>query len=214
MVHEMVHLWQFQYGNPSQKAYHNKEWADKMESIGLMPSNTGRVGGKRTGQKMDDYPIKGGLFLKVAEKIMMDNLTIQWYDRVIPNFTPARSIYHQQQITEAVGKKNRLSFVPILDTLNSPLTKFNVNKEQLRSLIERFERERAGITEDNEDDDISSLPVPESVLEFIRKDQKKPIQQKKGKVKFSCPECGNNAWGKESLNIICGDCDVHFIMND
>lgn len=179
-----------------------------------MPSNTGRVGGKRTGQKMDDYPIKGGLFLKVAEKIMMDNLTIQWYDRVIPNFTPARSIYHQQQITEAVGKKNRLSFVPILDTLNSPLTKFNVNKEQLRSLIERFERERAGITEDNEDDDISSLPVPESVLEFIRKDQKKPIQQKKGKVKFSCPECGNNAWGKESLNIICGDCDVHFIMND
>ncbi len=35
---------------------------------------------------------------------------------------------------------------------------------------------------------------------------KKPA--KNTKVKFTCPECGANAWGKETLNIHCADCDV------
>ena len=29
----------------------------------------------------------------------------------------------------------------------------------------------------------------------------------RSKVKFSCPECGANAWGKPTLNLICGLCD-------
>ncbi len=66
LVHEMVHLWQFEFGKKrSRMGYHNKEWGDKMESVGLMPSNTGKEGGKKTGQQMNDYPIKGGEFEKV-----------------------------------------------------------------------------------------------------------------------------------------------------
>ena len=61
-VHEMVHLWQQEKGKPSRTAYHNQEWADKMEQIGLMPSDTGMEGGKRTGQKVSHYIIPGGLF--------------------------------------------------------------------------------------------------------------------------------------------------------
>lgn len=52
LVHEMVHLWQHEFGKPSHRAYHNTEWANKMESIGLMPSDTGEPGGKRTGQRV------------------------------------------------------------------------------------------------------------------------------------------------------------------
>jgi hypothetical protein len=62
LVHEMVHLWQEELGKPSRRGYHNAEWADKMESIGLMPSSTGAPGGARVGQKMADYVIEGGLF--------------------------------------------------------------------------------------------------------------------------------------------------------
>lgn len=40
LVHEMVHLWQFHFGSPGRVRYHNEEWAAKMESIGLMPSDT------------------------------------------------------------------------------------------------------------------------------------------------------------------------------
>jgi hypothetical protein len=44
--------------------YHNKEWAAKMESLGLQPSSTGAVGGKRTGQRVSHYIIPDGPFTK------------------------------------------------------------------------------------------------------------------------------------------------------
>ena len=47
---------------------HNKQWAEKMKSLGLMPSHTGLTGGKKTGQKMKHYPIPDGLFLKILSK--------------------------------------------------------------------------------------------------------------------------------------------------
>ncbi len=29
LVHEMAHAWQFHFGEPGRRGYHNKEWADK-----------------------------------------------------------------------------------------------------------------------------------------------------------------------------------------
>src|ERR1039457_6968508 len=55
LAHEMAHLWQQSYGKMPSKAYHDRYWAAKMESIGLMPSDTGRKGGKKTGQHMSHY---------------------------------------------------------------------------------------------------------------------------------------------------------------
>jgi hypothetical protein len=60
--HEQVHVWQFAYGKPSRRGYHNKEWAAKMIEIGLMPSSTGAAGGNKTGQRMTHFIIDGGLF--------------------------------------------------------------------------------------------------------------------------------------------------------
>ena len=60
ILHEMLHLWQNEFGNPSRPGYHNNEFAMKMESVGLMPSSTGEPGGNKTGQKMADYIIPRG----------------------------------------------------------------------------------------------------------------------------------------------------------
>ncbi|MFC7339539.1 SprT-like domain-containing protein [Haloferula chungangensis] len=79
LVHEQVHQWQFQFGKPSLRTYHNREWADKMLSIGLTPSSTGRPGGKMTGQHMADYPTEGGLFLQVAQGVLAKSSLITWY---------------------------------------------------------------------------------------------------------------------------------------
>jgi hypothetical protein len=65
----MVHLWQHEFGKPSKTTYHNNEWAAKMEAIGLMPSNTGKPGGKKIGYRMDDYVIAGGMFEKAFKSI-------------------------------------------------------------------------------------------------------------------------------------------------
>jgi SprT-like family len=63
LLHEMVHLWQHVRGTaPKRHGYHDKEWAAKMTSVGLMPSNNGMVGGRVTGMRMQHYIIDGGPF--------------------------------------------------------------------------------------------------------------------------------------------------------
>jgi hypothetical protein len=65
LLHEMCHLWQHHFGTAKKRknyGYHDKEWARKMVSLGLMPSNTGAVGGKVTGQKMSHYVLDGGAY--------------------------------------------------------------------------------------------------------------------------------------------------------
>lgn len=82
IVHEMCHLWQEDLGTPSRRFYHNKEWAEKMISIGLMPSSTGQEGGKITGQTMSDYTIAEGLFKKKFDAIVSEekkNLILPYF---------------------------------------------------------------------------------------------------------------------------------------
>ncbi|MFN3494021.1 MAG: SprT-like domain-containing protein [Hydrogenophaga sp.] len=81
LVHEMVHLWQFHYGKPGRGRYHNAEWADKMETLGLMPSSTGKPGGQRTGDCMSDFAIEGGRFLLACQALITQDFRISWYDR-------------------------------------------------------------------------------------------------------------------------------------
>jgi len=90
IAHEMVHLWQHQHGAPSRGRYHDKQWGDKMESIGLMPSSTGLPGGKKTGDKVADYPIEGGRFLQVCRDLLTKDFKISWYDR-FSSHTPSMS---------------------------------------------------------------------------------------------------------------------------
>ena len=81
IAHEMTHLWQAHFGEPGRRRYHNDQWAAKMESIGLMPSSTGRPGGKRTGECVADYPIVGGPFLLATEELLTQAFRLSWYDR-------------------------------------------------------------------------------------------------------------------------------------
>ena len=151
LVHEMVHIWQFQFGNPTRNGYHNKEWAAKMLSVGLIPSDTGMIGGKMTGQNMSDYPEPDGKFGK-ALKMM-----------------PKRFV---------------LPFVSI-----------EGDKLLLISLLGAGEGNPTG-----------TQPLP-------------PKPKYTSKVKYSCPNCKMNAWGKPELSIICRDClesylDVHGSIDD
>lgn len=81
LVHEQCHMWQQEFGRPSRAGYHNREWAGKMESIGLMPSATGEPGGKRTGQHMSDYPQPGGRFLSASRAFLAHGEKLRWLDR-------------------------------------------------------------------------------------------------------------------------------------
>ena len=69
LVHEMVHLWQQDFGKTSRAGYHNKQWAQKMKEIGLYPSSTGEEGGKETGQLCSHYIIPDGAFIEAFKRL-------------------------------------------------------------------------------------------------------------------------------------------------
>lgn len=92
LAHEMVHLEQFHFGRPGRGRYHNKEWADWMERIGLMPSDTSKIGGKRTGDRMGDYIIKDGRFDNACKKLMGQGWSLGWFDKNIFFCSPATKV--------------------------------------------------------------------------------------------------------------------------
>lgn len=158
LVHEMTHQWQEHFGKKGRRGYHNKEWGDKMESIGLMPSSTGKPGGAKTGDQMMDYIIEGGRFEQYLNQLLSGDFTISWSDRHPP-----------------------------LDQI-----KAMIKEQGVDALRDKLETWGVEVTENEE--------VIPTTLQTT----------KQTRVKFTCPSCGANAWGKPSLNILCLDCDVPF----
>jgi predicted SprT family Zn-dependent metalloprotease len=78
LVHEMVHHWQAHYGKPGRGRYHNHEWADCMEQLGLMPSDTCRPGGQRVGQHVGHYILAGGRFQEVCIELLAGGAKVEW----------------------------------------------------------------------------------------------------------------------------------------
>jgi predicted SprT family Zn-dependent metalloprotease len=94
MVHEMCHVYQNGFGDPSRKGYHNREFALIMKDIGLYPSSTGEPGGKETGQRMSHYIVDGEKFEIVAGAFLLNGNKLFWNS--IPNTTNSKD-----------GKKNK-----------------------------------------------------------------------------------------------------------
>lgn len=117
LVHEMAHVWQETYGKRSSGGYHNREWAARMKEIGLQPSDTGRPGGKETGQRMSHYIFPEGAYTKAYARLKAGGFQLHW------------------QSTKAGPQAKRLS-----------------------------------------------------------------------KTKYTCPECGQNAWAKPGAMLLCGAC--------
>lgn len=82
VVHEMVHQWQHHHGKPGRRGYHNKQWAAKMRSLGLIPSHTGEPGGKQTGQSVSHYIQDGGAFDVEWKLLAESGFVVSYQDRL------------------------------------------------------------------------------------------------------------------------------------
>lgn len=116
LVHEMVHQWQHDFGKVGKSTVHNREWADRMLSIGLCPSDTGLPGGKMTGRRMDHYVINEGAFHRACEELLAKEFSLRWIDR-FPSAPPrgalvlyphpddrARRLDAEREVLAAAGK--------------------------------------------------------------------------------------------------------------
>ncbi len=72
LARQMVSLWQHEHGKPMRPDYCNTEWAIKMEEIGLIPSDTGQPGGKKTGFRVQHYVDPNGRFKQLMMNIPED----------------------------------------------------------------------------------------------------------------------------------------------
>ena len=77
LAHEMVHVWENAFGNPTH-GYHGKKFAAKMREIGLYPSSTGEPGGKETGQKVSHYILHDGRYAKAYAKLSKGGFHLNW----------------------------------------------------------------------------------------------------------------------------------------
>ena len=79
LAHEMGHLYIFNIGDKKTvNGYHCKKWVAIMEEIGLIPSNTGKPGGKKTGYQMNHYILAGGPFDNACEVLFEKGFKISW----------------------------------------------------------------------------------------------------------------------------------------
>lgn len=81
LAHEQVHQWQAYFGKPSRPGYHNMEWAAKMREVGLIPSDTGRPGGKMTGERMSHYVKAGSPFDRAADGLIARGFVLAFVER-------------------------------------------------------------------------------------------------------------------------------------
>lgn len=122
LLHECCHLEQEVDNAAPKHVYHNKDFADRMERVGLICSSTGEPGGKKTGVSMTHYISKGGAFDKWADEFVGAGFSFEW-----------SAVAHEDE---------------------------------------------------------------------------KPKGKSGSRTKYVCPECEAKVWGKDGLNIHCGDCDV------
>jgi hypothetical protein len=102
LVHEMVHHWQNHFGSPLKTMPHDREWAEKMQSLGLMPSHDGQPGGKKIGRSMSDYILPEGPFIMTAKRLSDTGFELPWYDSHV-SMSPAQMLERRSAL-ESTGE--------------------------------------------------------------------------------------------------------------
>jgi len=79
LTHEQCHLWEYALGGRKKpSSYHGKPWARQMETIGLIPSDTGLPGGKKTGYRMSHYIVENGPFDRACNTLANGQFALSW----------------------------------------------------------------------------------------------------------------------------------------
>lgn len=134
IVHEQCKLYNLLKGGGCRHGYHDKKWAETMESVGLIPSHNGRPGGRKTGQRMSSYIDKDGLFFSSCISLLKAGFALDWVDtkHFSPKALPPLSKEGETVELEKISKllNNKLS---LPDTLNGSVPT-DTNKSKVKYL--------------------------------------------------------------------------------
>lgn len=203
LTHEMVHVWQAHHGTPSRAGYHNAEFAEKMEAVGLIPSSDGSPLGSRTGQSMSDYIDESGRFIRVAREITASGWTLPWDDTfargILTNKKPIKlDDYSISIVTDSLGQVHtvihawdELPLPPIL-TPGASEPAMEVLPAEIRQLLP------GKTTLAKETVVVYFQGLPLTIRRNIANQPKRISRHK-----FKCPRCDTTAWAKEGAGLMC-----------
>lgn len=252
LVHEQAHALMDVLGIQSRRGYHCKKWGNIMKNIGLHPSNTGRFGGKETGQQMSHYIIKGGAFDLACDELLSSEFKLSWFDRyppcspmdldvplpssflvttvaIQPKISPKPICLEDEdedramsggfitldltgdisRVNKVLGlddddyiddeKKDKTSYIAPAAELGSTSTTdavliSDVLKGDNSKVIDENEDQ---IVIEIEDDGISGIDV-----DLLNKPNN---DNNSNRVKYRCPICLAQVWGKPKLKLKCGE---------
>ena len=195
LCHEMVHIWQEYHGKPSRPGYHNKEWAEKMKKIGLMPSTTGKPGGSPIGEAMSDYIIEGGKFECACSELLASGFKLRWYDTVQmppPLERPRKKSDNNIVALTRIPRLAPTSGYSQDNDMEAIYANFPMNLEEVAQQIEQQHTEA-----------LQRLPPS--------RPQTSKAKNRSNRHKYYCPRCFMQVWGKPELNVKCGNCDENLL---
>ena len=230
LVREMVNVSTYTAGKAGRKGYHNKHWAETMEAVGLLPTSTGELGGKKTGVKLKHIIVKDGPFETTAKVLIESGFEITWLDRY-----PVPPVENDQgevmgaelmrkskldvgvdpdaeegdqgndDVEAAAGADGRSGATPEPDAW-TPFDQ-NTSADQPGDPSSHAPREyspsgNAGAG--NESKPGTAEPEPLIVMSRAMSSGKATSS----KNKFKCPQCEMQAWAKKTARLMCGDHQV------
>jgi len=207
LVHEQVHLWQDVLDTAPRGAYHNKDFAQRMEAIGLITSHTGRPEGRRTGQRMTHYIDPSGRFLALTRQLLDASFRARWADTWVHSVGAEE--WRGWQVQQPGEGENH-----ILDGLSAGLA------------VDTDERGNAAIIVQTtpdigpEGDDAAPEPAaaprpgataPPMIEVEPAAFQNHTFEKLRSKSKWTCPTCHDNCWGKPTLKLSCMRCGMPLV---
>ena len=235
LAREMVALDQYLHSQkPPRRRYRNGEWADMCEAIGLMPSETGMPGGKRTGENVDVYIIDGGRFDQATTELVDTAFRLSWLDRYTPAeddpllqhtpVAPALEVSSApaalEELTQNAGPAalvGSLLLDEVGDDASSPheFEASTVSEAGAGILVAPAPGDGIPTSPPAPADDaqpkmkVFARPALEKLQELGI--ERVDTAKKSSKTKFCCtvPKCKGNAWGKPSLRLGCFGTDKH-----
>ena len=237
LVREMVSLKQHANGTAGRKRYCNKEWADLMEKVGLMPTHTWEPGGNRVGDNVGFYIIEGGEFDAACRALLgTEAYRLTWLDRYPPAEDKVKSRHKADTLeqhtimahAETVSETSELADTGAIEPAESQL--IDGEESPAYEYIDTGEdtNSESLLTPMPADADSGKIAAPAAPIAAPEPDNKpkpkklatvdlsalqslgvEPQARSKSpsRTKYQCPACQSNVWGKAGLALVCGSCE-------
>lgn len=232
LVREMVHVSTEVDGKAGRRGYHNKHWAGAMEAVGLIPTSTGELGGKKTGAKLKHVIVKEGPFAQAAQVLIDSGFEIPWLDRYpVPPLASdddplmGAELMHRSKLEVGVEPDADLGEAP------EDAEAWAVEPHEAAARPAQAPGAAAGDPFAGWSEAATKPRSPPSAPGVGTSGPTEPPAQPEplivlanspghgrtastSKNKFKCPQCGMQAWAKKTARLMCGDHQVAMELSE